>query len=87
MTLINGIVWETSNRIGLMQLFLSRRSDAKHIISPFPSGQGHSLLQPACQGIHLCWREREGLILVSVVFDLNVTDPTVLPLLPSKGDF
>lgn len=60
MTLINGIVWERPNQIALMQCFLCRRSDAKHIISPFPSGPRLSLPHTVCQTISLYRRaERE----------------------------
>lgn len=78
MTLINGIVWKRPNQIAVMQCFLCRRSDAKHIISPFPSGLRLSLPHTVCQTIRLYRKaerererfERSGRVSSS---DLNVT--------------
>lgn len=45
--------WERPNQIAVMHCFLCRRSDAKHIISPFPSGLRLSLPHTVCQTIRL----------------------------------
>lgn len=78
MTLINEIVWKRPNQIAVMQCFLCRRSDAKHIISPFPSGLRLSLPHTVCQTIRLYRKaereierfEKSGHVSPS---DLNVT--------------